>query len=84
MMGIFAEFGKIKDKAPNCEEAIQLAKKLQDYITEHFYTCTDKILLGLSKMYVGGGDITTNIDEVGGAGTATFAHDAIKAMIESK
>lgn len=84
LMSIFAEFGKIKDKAPDCEEAIQLAKKLQDYITEHFYTCTDKILLGLSKMYVGGGDITTNIDEVGGEGTAAFAHDAINAMIKSK
>ncbi len=84
MMNIFAEFGKIKDLEPDCEEAIQLAKKLQDHITENYYTCTDQILLGLSKFYIGGGDITTNIDKMGGEGTAAFAHDAIKAMLESK
>ena len=84
MMNIFAEFGKIKHLAPDCEEAIHLAKKLQDHITEHYYTCTDKILLGLSTFYTGGGDITTNIDQVGGEGTAVFAHDAIQAMIKKR
>ena len=84
MMNIFAEFGKIKDMAPDCEEAVALARKLQDHITEHYYTCTDKILLGLGAMYAGGGDITTNIDKVGGEGTAVFACEAIKAMIAKK
>ena len=84
MMSIFAEFGKIKDMAPDCEEAVSLARKLQDHITEHYYTCTDKILLGLGAMYAGGGDITTNIDKVGGEGTAVFACEAIKAMIAKK
>ena len=28
MMSIFAEFGKIKDMAPDCEEAVALAKKI--------------------------------------------------------
>ena len=84
MMSIFAEFGKIKDMAPDCEEAVSLARKLQDHITEHYYTCTDKILLGLGAMYAGGGDITSNIDKVGGEGTAVFACEAIKAMIAKK
>ena len=84
MMNIFAEFGKIKDMAPDCEEAVALARKLQDHITEHYYTCTDKILLGLGAMYAGGGDLTTNIDKVGGEGTAVFACEAIKAMIAKK
>ena len=84
MMSIFAEFGKIKDMAPDCEEAVALARKLQDHITEHYYTCTDKILLGLGAMYAGGGDLTTNIDKVGGEGTAVFACEAIKAMIAKK
>ena len=61
-----------------------MAKKLQDFITEHFYTCTDEILLGLGAMYAGGGDFTTNIDKVGGEGTAVFACEAIKAMIAAK
>lgn len=35
-------------------------------------------------MYAGGGDFTTNIDKVGGEGTAVFACEAIKSMIASK
>ena len=79
MMEIFAEFGKIKDQSPDGENAVALAKKLQDFITEHFYTCTDEILLSLGAMYAGGGDFTTNIDQVGGEGTAVFADQAIQA-----
>lgn len=79
MMEIFAEFGKIKNQSPDGEAAAGLAKKLQDFITEHFYTCTDEILLGLGAMYAGGGEFTTNIDKVGGEGTAVFADKAIQA-----
>ena len=84
MMSIFAEFGKIKGLSPDSKDAVALAKKLQDHITEHYYTCTDEILLGLGTMYAGGGDLTTNIDKVGGEGTAVFACEAIKAMIALK
>ena len=35
-------------------------------LTGHFYTCSDKILCGLGRMYVGGGELTENIDDVGG------------------
>ena len=78
LMKIFAEFGQIKDTDPASEKAQELVKKLQGYITEHFYTCTDEILSGLGKMYAGGGDFTTNIDSYGGEGTAEFAHRAIE------
>ena len=84
MMHIFAEFGKIKDMSPESQEAIALAKKLQNHITENYYTCTDEILLGLGTMYAGGGDFTTNIDKVGGEGTAVFAYEAIKAMVAKR
>ena len=30
----------------------------------HFYTCSDKILCGLGRMYAGGGELTENIDDV--------------------
>ena len=40
---------------------------------------TDEILLSLGSMYAGGGDFTTNIDKVGGEGTAVFADKAIQA-----
>lgn len=79
MMEIFSEFGKIKEQDPEGEAAVGLAKRLQEFITEHFYTCTDKILLGLGAMYAGGGDLTVNIDKIGGTGTAELADKAIQA-----
>ena len=78
MMDIFAEFGAIRTTDPASEEAQALVKKLQGYITENFYTCTDEILNGLGKMYSGGGESTKNIDSYGGEGTAEFAHQAIE------
>lgn len=84
MMEIFAEFGKIKDQSPESKESIALAKRLQNHISEHYYKCTDEILISLGMMYAGGGDFTTNIDKVGGEGTAMFACEAIKAMVAKK
>ena len=78
-MGLFAEFGELKNGSPEGDEAQAMVKKLQDFITEHLYTCTDKILSGLGKMYAGGGEISENIDKVGGKGTAEFAAAAIEA-----
>ena len=84
MMEIFAQFGKIKDQSPDSEQALSLAAKLQTFITEHFYTCTDEILLSLAEMYAGGGDFTIGIDKVGGEGTAVFVEKAVKAMVEGR
>ncbi len=77
MMDIFAAFGAIRDRDPASAEAQALVQQLQAYITEHFYTCSDAILLSLSKMYDGGGSMTENIDKVGGPGTGDFAARAI-------
>lgn len=81
MMGIFARFGEMRESSPDSPEAIALVREMQDFITENFYTCSDKILMGLGKMYSGGGDFTENIDKVGGPGTAEFAAKAIAAAI---
>ena len=78
MIDIFGEFGQIRDADPASDEAQALVKKLQDYITEHMYTCTKEILGSLGMMYGGGGDFTTNIDKMGGEGTAEFASRAIE------
>lgn len=53
-------------------------KRIQDYITENLYTCSNKILSSLGKMYSAGGDFTKNIDEYGGEGTAIFVDKAIQ------
>ena len=78
MMEIFAAFGTLRDGDPSAEAAQALVKKLQAFITEHFYTCSDEILYGLGRMYAGGGDFTKNIDRQAGEGTAEFAYQAIK------
>ena len=79
MMDIFKDFGAIRDTDPAAEPAQALVKRLQSYITEHFYTCSDEILLSLSGMYGGGGSMTENIDKAGGPGTGTFAQAAVEA-----
>ena len=78
MMDIFRKLGEIKNLSPGSEEAQSLVKNLQDFITNHYYTCTDEILSGLGKMYVGDERFKKNIDKAGGAGTAEFAAKAIE------
>lgn len=77
MMDIFRSFGAIREGDPASAEAQALVNRLQGYITENFYTCSDTILLSLSKMYDGGGSMTESIDSVGGPGTGAFAAAAI-------
>lgn len=77
-MQLFAEFGKMKEEAPSSEKAQAQVRKLQDYITEHYYKCTKEILKSLGNMYCAGGEFTENIDKAGGKGTADFTAEAIK------
>ena len=77
LMAIFAQFGAIRHTSPASAEAQALVAKLQGFITEHYYTCTKPILLGLGQMYIAGDSMTENIDRTGGKGTAEFAHQAI-------
>ena len=78
MMVLFAEFGEMKSLDPADEMVQAQVKKLQDYITEHFYNCTNQILSGLGRMYASGGEFTENIDHYVGEGTAEFTHKAIE------
>ena len=78
MMKIFAELGDIKDRGPDSREAQLLVKKLQDFITENYYTCTKEILASLGVMYTADERFTASIDNAGGAGTAEFAGKAIE------
>lgn len=78
LMDIFAQLGTIRHGSPDSDEAQALIAKLQNYITEHYYTCTKQILRGLGQMYIAGDSMTENIDRAGGDGTADFAHRAIE------
>lgn len=78
MMQLFAEFGEQKDRDPGDAQAQELVRRLREYITENFYTCSNEILSGLGQMYAAGGEFTENIDRAGGKGTAEFAAEAIR------
>ena len=66
------------DAAAVSAEAQALVRRLQSYITAHYYNCTDQILAGLGQMYVADERFRQNIDKHG-MGTAAFIRDAIEA-----
>ena len=76
---IFRDFAKMLQSGaePDSPEAQALVKKLQGYITEHYYTCTDEILAGLGQMYVSDERFKENIDKYAD-GTAEFVSEVIK------
>lgn len=77
-MRIFEKFGRMKEMNPASVEVQEQVKKLQSFISDHFYKCSNEMLFGLGKMYDGGGDFTNNIDKMGGEGTTEFIFRAIK------
>ena len=76
---IFRDFAQLMQSGaePDSPEAQALVKKLQGYITEHYYTCTDEILAGLGQMYVADERFKENIDKYAD-GTAEFVSEVIK------
>ena len=83
LMAIFSEFAERKNSgyAINSPEVKSLVVKLQEYITQNYYTCTNEILAGLGQMYVADERFKKNIDKYG-SGTTEFAADAIAAYIK--
>lgn len=77
IFGEFAECFRSGEKAYDANTQA-LVKKLQDFITENYYRCTDEILAGLGKMYIADERFKTNIDSHG-SGTAEFVSAAIDA-----
>ena len=85
LRAIFAEFAKRKNDGfvANSPEAQSLVVKLQEYITQNYYTCTGEILAGLGKMYIADERFKKNIDKYG-EGTAEFASEAIAVFCQDK
>ena len=75
MMAGFA-LCKRTGETPDSAEAQSLVKRLQNYITENYYLCTDEILAGLGQMYVCDERFRKNID-AHAEGTAQFICEAI-------
>lgn len=77
LMCFFQELGKWKENSPEDSKVQKKIQELQQFITEHFYTCTNEILYGLGQMYVQDDRMKHNIDKAGGDGTAQFVQKAI-------
>ena len=79
LRAIFAEFAERKSGGfvVNSPEVQTLIVKLQEYITQNYYTCTNEILAGLGQMYIADERFKKNIDQYG-EGTAEFAATAIE------
>ena len=77
-MQLFVRFGEMRTEEPDSPAVLALVQELKDFISEHFYQCSNQVLLGLGRMYAGGGSMTENIDAAGGEGTGTFACQAIE------
>ena len=78
LMKIFAQFGGMKDMDPASTKVQKQVKKLQDYITDKFYKCTNTILSSLGHAYSAEGEMNRNIDKAGGKGTGEFVDKAIQ------
>ena len=83
-MSLFATFGQLKEKEVDSKEVQAQVKKLKDYITEHFYTCSLEILSSFGEMYMSDERMTKNIDKAGGEGTAQFVAEAIQVYTQGK
>lgn len=77
LMCFFHELGEWKENLPEDSKVQKKIQELQQFITDHFYTCTNEILYGLGQMYVQDERMKHNIDKAGGDGTAQFVQKAI-------
>lgn len=78
LMAIFGEFSEAQDQEADSPQVQALVNKLQDFITTHYYSCSNTILAGLGKMYGGCGEFTKNINHATKDGTAEFTAKAIE------
>lgn len=81
LMEVFAGIGALRDLSPEDNAVQEKIRQLQGLITEHYYTCTDEILDGLSQMYVCDDRMKRNIDKAGGEGTAEFVREAVARYV---
>ena len=79
MNNIMGEFSTCMNSGASFDstDVQNIVKKLQAYITENFYTCTNEILAGLGQMYVADERFKSNIDKHS-SGTAEFISKAIE------
>ena len=85
LMSVFSEFAECKNNeyGVNSPEVQSLVGKLQDYITQNYYACTNEILASLGQIYVADERFEKNINKHG-EGTAEFVSNAIVVFCREK
>ena len=80
LMEQFKPFGAMAEQGvdPASEEARAQAIVIQEFISEHFYKCSNETFAQLGIAYGAGGEFTENINAIAGPGSAEFAAEAIK------
>ena len=80
---VFEEFAELDRSgiSPDDEAAKIQVERLQQCITDNFYTCKNEILAGLGQMYVADVRFKNNIDKHG-EGTAEYVSQCIKSYCE--
>lgn len=81
LMALFEPFGRMAAEGvdPASAEAVAQAKRIQDFISENFYTCSIQVFAQLGMSYGAGGEFTENIDKAAGSGAGEFAAKAVAA-----
>lgn len=83
LMQVFSDLGARKHLAPDDVAVQEKIQELQQYITEHYYSCSNEILGTLGEMYVNDERFKQNIDRVAGDGGAEFVKLAIDVFCKA-
>ncbi|MDE7325275.1 MAG: MerR family transcriptional regulator [Lachnospiraceae bacterium] len=84
LLALFTEIGAQKNLLPADTAVQEKIRKLQQFITTNYYTCSKEILSGLGQMYIQDERFRQTIDQAGGEGTATFVGKAISIYCNMK
>lgn len=80
---IFKKFSEylVQGKSFDSDDTVNLVIRLQNYISDNYYYCSNKILLQLGKMYIDDERFKNNIDKHY-KGTAEYVNEAIEYYIK--
>lgn len=83
MNKIFNDFSLCmkNNEMPYSTKAQMLVKKLQEFITNNYYECTNDILVNLGQIYISDERFKNNIDKYG-INTAKYINEAIESFIK--
>lgn len=80
---IFKSFSEIMHKSPDCKDVQDLVAKLQNFISNNYYYCSNEMLSNLGQMYVCDERFHKNIDKIK-LGLAKYVNEAIKIYCNQK